>query len=202
MHALGSRMVLFAAAAAAAALMIADEASAQTLATRTLTAITPPKPSRVVLRPTYQIRLESAWPVPPGETDACNNRASETLDGSLRRVGPNRYEGRFVRQTRLGFCGTHGPAVATCGAVLRGEGEVGVVGEVAAGADGRPTMSLAWQPVPGTTRIRIEGSCAPRFTEALEGMYRDAVHLVDFPVPEEGRHDIALEDYGRKLEIR
>ncbi len=200
MPSLPARMLL--SAAAIGALMLADEAAAQALAARTLTAIAPPPAGLVALRPRYQVQLESAWPIPPGETDRCNNRASETLEGSLRRVGASRYEGRFVRQTRLGFCGRHGPAVETCGAVLRGEGEVGVVGEISYGAEGRPTMSLVWQPVPGTTRIRIEGSCAPRFTEALEGMYRDAVHSVDFALPEEGRHQLSLEDYGRTLEIR
>jgi hypothetical protein len=63
-------------------------------------------------------------------------------------------------------------------------------------------MSLVWQPIPGTTRIRLEGSCAPRFTAALERMYRDAVHSVDFALPEEGQHQVALEDYGRTLDIR
>ncbi len=188
--------------AAIAVLMLADETAAQSLAARTPTAITPSHAPPVVLQHTYQLRLGSAWPVPAGETDQCNNRASETLEGSLRRVGARRYEGRFLRETRLGFCGTHGPAVETCGAVLRGEGEVGVVGEISRRADGRPVMTLVWQPVPGTTRIRIEGSCAPRFTEALEEMYRNAVHSVDFALPEEGRHRVALEDYGRTLEIR
>jgi hypothetical protein len=79
---------------------------------------------------------------------------------------------------------------------------VGVVGEITNGRDGWPTMTLVWQPVAGTTRIRIEGSCAAPFTEALEEMYRDAVHSVDFEVPEEGRHEVTLEDYGRTLEIR
>jgi hypothetical protein len=192
------RRRLILSAAAIATLMLADEAEAQIL---TLTG-TPPPAARVVLRPGYQVRIESAWPVPTGETDQCNNRAFETLEGSLRRVGTNRYAGRLLRRTRLGFCGTHGPAVTPCGAVLRGEGEVGVIGEISYASDGRPIMVLLWQPVPGKTRTRTEGSCAPGFTKALEGMYRDAVHSVDFALPEEGRHKLALEDYGRTLEIR
>ena len=48
----------------------------------------------------------------------------------------------------------------------------------------------------------MEGSCAPRFIEALEGMYRDAVHSVDFMLPEGEGDKVALEDYGRTLEIR
>ena len=187
--------------ATAAALLMADHAAAQTLGLRTLGGFRP-TPRAATLRPSYQLRLDSAWPSPAGETDACNNRASESLEGSLRRVGTNRYEGRFTRQTRLGFCGTHGTAVEACGAVLRGEGDVGVVGRVAAGADGRPVMTLFWQPVPGTTRIRMEGSCAPAFTQALEEMYRHAVHSVEFAVPDQGVKRVALEDYGRTLEIR
>ncbi len=186
---------------AAAALMLAGESAAQTHAPRTLTVVTPTRASRVVLRPIYEVRLESAWPAPPGETDQCNNRASETLEGSLRRVAEGRYEGRFLRQTRLGFCGSHGPAVEPCGAVLRGEGEVGVVAEVTY-TNGLPVMSLLWRPVPGTTRIRIEGSCAQHFTEALGRMYRDAAHSVDFPVPEASRQRLTLEDYGRTIDIR
>jgi hypothetical protein len=184
---------------ALAVMILASDAGAQALATRL--AGMPPAPP-VVLRPAYQVKLTSAWPAPRGETDACNNRASETLAGPLRRVSATRYEGRFTRETRLGFCGTHGSAVESCGAVLRGEGEVGVVGEVGYGGDGRPTMSLVWQPLPGGTRIRVEGSCPPRFTEALEAMYRNAVHSVDFPLPEEGYTALALEDYGRTLEMR
>lgn len=194
------RRTLILSAVAIAALILADEAAAQTLAARTLGGITPPTP-RVVLRPRYRVRIESAWPTPPGETDQCNNRASETLEGSLRRVGTTRYEGRLHRQSRLGFCGTHGTAVTSCGAVLRGEGEVGVVAEVT-DINGAPVMSLVWRPMPGTTRVRIEGSCARRFMEALERMYRDAAHSVDFPVPGEGGHHLTLEDYGRTIDIR
>jgi hypothetical protein len=189
-------------AAAITALILAADVTGQVLASRAPPDHPAPPANRVVLRPSYQLQLESAWPAPPGETDACNNRASETLAGSLRRVGANRYEGRFTRRTRLGFCGTHGAAVQRCGAVLRGEGQVGVVGVISAGAAGRPTMSLVWQPIPGTTRIRMDGSCAPRFIAALEGMYRDAVHSVDFSVPVEEHEKAILEDYGRTLEIR
>jgi hypothetical protein len=183
---------------AAAGMLGTADVPAQVLTARDANLTTPP----AALRSSYRLHLTSAWPVPAGETEACNNRASETLDGSLRRVAPNRYEGRFTRQTRLGFCGTHGTAVERCGAVLRGKGEVGMVGEVSWGPDGRPTMSLVWQPVPGTTRIGVEGSCAPRFTAALERMYRNAVHSVDFTMPAEGVQRLALEDYGRTLEIR
>jgi hypothetical protein len=189
-------------AATAAVLLLADHAAAQILGLRTLGGVTPTPPRAAMLRPSYQLRLDSAWPSPAGETAACNNRASESLEGSLRRVGANRYEGRFTRQTRLGFCGTHGTAVEPCGAVLRGEGDVGVVGRVTAGSDGRSVMTLVWQPIPGTTRIRIEGSCAPAFTHALGEMYRNAVHSVDFAVPDQGLKRVALEDYGRTLEIR
>ncbi|HET8623569.1 MAG TPA: hypothetical protein VFM14_08400 [Gemmatimonadales bacterium] len=185
-----------------ATLMLADDAAAQTLTVGAPTGTAPRAVPVVVLRPRYQIRLESAWPVPQGETDACNNRASDRLEGSLYRVGPNRYEGRFARETRLGFCGTHGTAVDACSAVLRGEGYVAVVGEVSAEAGGRPTMTLVWQPVPETTRTDIEGTCAPRFTEALEAMYRNSVHSVDFPVPAREHERIPLEDYGRTVDIR
>jgi hypothetical protein len=189
-------------AIAASSAHVAGPVSAQALAAGLVAARTPPPGVRVALQPSYEVQLYSHWPVPPGETDACNNRASETLKGSLRRVAGNRYEGRFTRRTRLGFCGRHGTAVDRCGAVLRGEGQVGVVGELSYGAAGRPTMALVWQAVPGTTRIRVEGSCAPRFIEALEGMYRTAVHTVDFAIPEAGHHRLTLEDYGRTLEIR
>jgi hypothetical protein len=185
--------------------MIPSEVAAQAAPVRALTSVTTVRPTArptAVLRPSYQLRLESAWPAPEGESDACNNRASETLTGWLRRVATNRYEGRFVRETRLGFCGRHGPAVQACGAVLSGNGEVGVVGEVTAGAGGRPVMALFWQAIPGTTRIRIEGSCAPKFSEALEAMYRGAVHSVDFAVPDAGSHRMSLDDYGRTLHIR
>jgi hypothetical protein len=37
-----------------------------------------------------------------------------------------------------------GLIVHRCGAVLRGEGEVGGVGEISSGAAGRATMSLVW----------------------------------------------------------
>lgn len=188
--------------AAAAVITLAGETGAQTLVARTSVAVTPPNPAPGPLRRSYQMRLESAWPAPGGETDRCNNRAFETLEGLLRQVGARRYEGRFARRTQLGFCGTHGPAVEPCGATLHGEGDVGVVAVIGYGADDRPLMSLVWQPVPGTTRVRIEGSCGPRFTDALEAMYRGAVHSVEFPLPAEGRHQVALEDYGRSLEIR
>ncbi len=177
------------------------ELRAQALATPARTP-GPPLAPAVVLRSHYELRLSSAWPAPPGESRECNNRATETLAGSLRRVAEGRYEGRFRRRTRLGFCGTHGPAVKSCGAVLHGEGDVGVVGEIAYSAGGRPTMTLVWQPVPGTTRVRVDGNCAVRFAGALERMYRDAVHSVDFAIPDEGPHRIALEDYGRTLQIR
>lgn len=155
----------------------------------------------VALRPAYHVRLESAWPAPAGETETCNNRAFETLVGTLRRVGPDRYEGRFARRTRLGFCGTHGPAIERCGAVLQGEGEVAAVGRIVPDRRG-PQLSLVWQPVPETTRIRVDGSCAPRFTAALGEMYRTAIHSVDFAVPSESPQKVVLDDYGRMLEIR
>jgi hypothetical protein len=183
-------------------LLLADHAAAQTRTLRTLGEVTPTPLRAATLRPSYQLRLDSAWPSPAGETDACNNRASESLEGSLRQVGATRYEGRFTRETRLGFCGAHGTAIERCGAVLRGEGDVGVVGRVTAGPDGRPVMTLIWQPIPGTTRVQVEGSCAPAFTRALEVMYRNAVHSVDFAVPGQGVQRVALEDYGRTLEIR
>ena len=172
--------------------------TAQTLAPRVAGAA-PVRP--VALRSAYHIVLESAWPAPAGETDACNNRASETLAGTLRRVGPDRYEGRFSRRTRLGFCGSHGAAVQPCGAVLHGAGDVLAEGRVVEGSQGTPTISLVWQPVAATTRITVDGSCAPRFTRALEGMYRTAIHSVDFAIPAAGRHQVVLEDYGRTLDI-
>jgi hypothetical protein len=187
---------------AIATLMLADRSAAQQLAVYPPTSPPPTAAAQVVLRPSYEVRLESAWPAPDGETDACNNRASETVEGSLKRVGPDRYEGRFVRRTRLGFCGTHGPAIEACSAVLLGDGELTVVGQVTAGSEGRPVMALVWQPVPGTTRIRIEGTCAPTFTEALAGMYRSAVHSLEFPIPDGERNRMPLEEYGRTLELR
>ena len=189
------------AAVIAAATLLPPEVAAQAVRVRALTSVPTPRPP-AVLRPSYHLRMESAWPAPDGETDACNNRASESLVGWLRRVAANRYEGRFVRETRLGFCGRHGTAVQACGAVLRGNSEVGVVGEVTAGAAGRPAIALFWQPIPGTTRIRVEGSCPPKFTEALEAMYRGAVHSVDFPVPDAGPRRMRLDDYGWTLDIR
>ena len=199
MPSIRTRMTLL--AATIAALRFGHPVLAQAVAGRIVAAPTPPPAVRVALQPSYRLQLESDWPVPPGETEACNNRASETLRGSLRRVAGNRYQGRFMRRTRLGFCGSHAAAVGRCGAVLQGEGEVGVVGEISYGAGGQPTMTLLWQPVPGTTRIRIEGSCAPRFINGLEAMYRSAVHSVDFVLPEPGQNRLTLEDYGRTLQI-
>jgi hypothetical protein len=186
------------AALAAVIALVVQRVSAQTLAAD------PPAiaaSSHVALRAAYHVRLESAWPAPAGETDACNNRASETLAGMLQRVGPDRYEGRFLRRTRLGFCGTHGPAVVRCGAVLRGTGEVAAVGRIVR-EGGRATMTLLWQPIPETTRVTLEGSCAPRFTSALEAMYRGGVHSVDFALPVASPDTVVLDDYGRTLEIR
>lgn len=180
------------------ALLLAGRGSAQSLATGEPPAVAA---RWVALRPAYQVRLESAWPAPPGESETCNNRASETLVGTLKRVGPDRYEGHFARRTRLGFCGTHGPAIERCAAVLHGKGEVTAVGRIGPG-EGGPQLSLVWQPVPETTRIRVEGSCAPRFTAALEAMYRTAIHSVDFPVPQETPQRAVLDEYGRVLEIR
>jgi hypothetical protein len=155
----------------------------------------------VPLRAVYHLRVESNWPAPVGETDACNNRASETLVGTLTRVAPDRYEGRLARRTRLGFCGTHGVAIERCRTVLRGSGEVVARGRVVSGPVGR-MLALVWQPVPETTRIAQDGSCMPRFTAALEAMYRTALHSVEFPLPATSPQRFVLEDYGRVLEIR
>jgi hypothetical protein len=179
-------------------LLPVHDARAQTLA-RPLAAPAP----NIPLRSVYGVRVESAWPTPPGETDACNNRASEVLVGTLHRAGNDRYDGRFVRRTRLGFCGTHAAAVDRCGLLLLGEGEVTVEGRVSRGADGISILSLTWHPVSSTTRLLVDGNCAPRFTAALEAMYRTAVHSVEFAVPAgEGPWEIALEDYGRRIELR
>jgi hypothetical protein len=191
-------LVRISALAGAAALLLSGGVAAQSPDVRGTPATAL---GAVPLRSVYAVRLESAWPAPAGETDACNNRATETLVGTLRRVAPDRYEGRLERRTLLGFCGTHGAAVQPCGAVLRGEGEVAAEGRVVRDR-GRARMSLIWQPVPGTTRTALEGSCAPRFTAALEAMYRTAVHAVDFELPPASPHRVVLEDYGRMLEIR
>jgi hypothetical protein len=172
------------------------------LAAAAAPSVRPPPPD--ALRSSYQLRLTSAWPAPSGETEACNNRATEVLEGTLHRVSGTRYEGRFHRSTAIGFCGAHGAATAdaACAARLEGSGEVIVTGDVAPAGTAAATMTLLWRPDAARTAAAVRGTCAGRFQGALKAMYLTVSQRVDFTVPvETGAHSLALEDYGWTLDI-
>lgn len=148
-----------------------------------------------VLRAEYRVRLTSAWPVYPGESEECNNRGEEVLEGTLVRVAGRRYAGRFRRETRLGFCGTHGMRQPEpCGLRLSGRGEVAV--EAIASPDGRE-LHLRWIPARKATDVVVSGSCSAVFQAGLREMYLSAPHAVEFRLPHgAGARSETLEDYG------
>ncbi len=148
-----------------------------------------------VLRAEYRVRLTSAWPVYPGESERCNNRGEEVLEGTLVRVADRSYAGRFRRETRLGFCGTHGVwQPEPCGLRLSGWGVAAV--EAIASADGRE-LQLHWTPVREDTEVLVSGSCSAEFQDGLREMYLTAPHAIELPLPRTADPlTETLDDYG------
>jgi hypothetical protein len=187
---------------------LATPAPAQTpapVAPASLTLTAPPisAPAPGALKSAYRLRLTSRWPqqiVAAG----CRNGGEETLDGTLTRSPDGTYSGSFARQTRLLFCGAHGPAASACSLDLVGQGRVtmtGVVMEDETSPSGR-SIRVTWTPDAGH-EAEVSGQCAEGFKQAVRSMYLSTLHAAEFPLTTVGsgpRTD-ELESYAWRVEV-
>jgi hypothetical protein len=150
------------------------------------------------LKHEYTLRLASAWPSPAGETDECNNRSSETLAGALVRVDAGHYGGRLVRQSDIGFCGSHPATGPACSARLQGVDTVDAVVELGPATPGGHESRIAWRPRGEGKSVESWGSCDERFSSALRRMYGSVTHSLELVLPERGAglRKQALDDWG------
>ncbi|HET9726033.1 MAG TPA: hypothetical protein VFP28_03890 [Gemmatimonadales bacterium] len=196
---LAAVLVLSGAAATASAQASAADAASTSLA---LTAAAAPDPLPSALKSEYHLRLTSRWPQESLSAD-CRNGGEETLDGTLSRNGDGTYSGRFTRETRLLFCGAHGPVASACSLVLVGEGRVAMTGVVMAD-DNSPSgrsIRVTWSPAAGQ-QAAVTGDCAEGFQQAVRGMYLSTLHAAEFPLTTVGsgpRTD-ELESYAWRVE--
>ena len=188
------------AAAVALMLFVVPPAAAQAIA------YGEPPPIRTraaILADRYHIRLTSAWPQLPA-VDSCENGGDETVEGTLTRTATGDYAGTLSRQTRLLFCGAHGPAGDRCALVLDGEGAVVTRGMVV--PDERsPTgrvLRMAWTPA-AEHSAQVSGECGAEFKERVERMYLSVRHGAEFALPDGGAapRTERLEDYPWVVEI-
>lgn len=163
----------------------------------------PPMPGPGALKSAYRLRLTSMWPqqiVAAG----CRNGGEETIDGTLTRNPDGSYAGNFSRQTRLLFCGAHGPVASACSLDLVGKGRVtmtGVVLEDETSPSGR-SIRVTWAPDAGHEAV-VSGECADGFKQAVREMYLSTLHAAEFPLTTVGsgpRSD-ELESYAWRVEV-
>ena len=172
-------------------------------ASLTLTAPPIPAPAPGALKAAYRLRLTSMWPQQI-VTAGCRNGGEETLDGTLTRNPDGTYSGSFARQTRLLFCGAHGPVASACSLELVGKGRVtmtGVVLEDETSPSGR-SIRVSWTPAAGH-EAAVSGECADGFKQAVRGMYLSTLHAAEFPLTTVGsgpRTD-ELESYAWRVEV-
>jgi hypothetical protein len=155
------------------------------------------------LKSVYHLRLTSRWPQEAVSAE-CRNGGVETVAGTLSRAADGTYSGSFVRETRLLFCGAHGPATSACSLDLVGKGSVAMTGVVMAdeaSPSGR-SIRVTWTPAAGQ-QAAVTGSCAQGFKEAVRGMYLSTLHAAEFPLTTVGsgpRTD-ELESYAWRVEL-
>ena len=85
----------------------------------------------------------------------------ESLAGTLSRNAEGTYSGSFTRETRLLFCGSHGPVTSACSLDLVGKGSVAMTGVVLAdetSPSGR-SIRVTWTPAAGH-QAAVTGNCA------------------------------------------
>ena len=162
-----------------------------------------PGPASGALKPVYRIRLTSRWPQESLSAE-CRNGGVETVTGVLNRNADGTYSGSFARETRLAFCGAHGPATAACSLDLVGKGSVSMRGAVMAdetSPSGR-SIRVTWTPAAGH-QAAVTGDCAEGFKEAVREMYLSTLHAAEFPLTTLGagpRTD-ELESYAWRVEV-
>ncbi|MGH7512180.1 MAG: hypothetical protein ACREOQ_04560 [Gemmatimonadales bacterium] len=172
-------------------------------ASLTLTAPPRPAPAPGALKSAYRLHLTSMWPQQI-VTAGCRNGGEEMLDGTLIRNSDSTYSGSFIRQTRLLFCGAHGPAASACSLDLVGKGRVtmtGVVLEDETSPSGR-SIRVTWTPAAGH-EAEVSGECAEGFKQAVRSMYLSTLHAAEFPLTTVGsgpRTD-ELETYAWRVEM-
>lgn len=168
------------------------------------------------LRRAYRIGLVSAWPVPAGESDACNNRSTASLNGMLTQVDQSHYAGQLERRTDLGFCGRHpgsGAVSNACSMRLTGTDTVEAVAEVAEPDGNGRAARLVWRPTADTVNGgavngdavngKATGTCSTTFARALERMHATVAHGIELTLPAAtvGHSEQSLDDWGWKVVI-
>lgn len=162
-----------------------------------------PRPAGGALKSMYRIRLTSRWPQESVSPD-CRNGGLETLTGTLGRHADGTYSGNFTRETRLLFCGAHGPLTSACSLDLAGKGSVEMTGVVMTdetSPSGR-SIRVTWTPAAGH-QAAVTGTCAEGFKQAVRGMYLSTLHAAEFPLTTVGsgpRTD-ELESYAWRVEL-
>ena len=189
-----------AAASASAQASSAEGGAAPSLA---LTSATAPEPVPGALKSVYHLRLTSLWPQ-ESLSAHCRNGGEETLDGMLARNEDGTYSGSFTRETRLLFCGAHGPVASACSLVLVGKGRVAMTGTVMAD-DNSPSgrsIRVTWTPAAGH-QAAVTGHCAEGFKDAVRGMYLSTVHAAEFPLTTvgSGPRTEEPESYAWRVEV-
>jgi hypothetical protein len=163
-----------------------------------------PRPTPSNLAPAYRLRLTSAWPRWEGAPAGCADGGLETVEGILRRTGAEQYSGRFIRRTRLLFCGSHGSGTGTCELILEGSGKVEMTGAVMPDETSPSGSSarLAWVPT-GDHNAVVAGPCEEGFKQAVQQMYLSVRHGAEVPLPAAGTGPIRqrLENYAYVAEI-
>ena len=160
-------------------------------------------PAPGALKSAYRIRLTSRWPQ-ESVSAQCRNGGLETLTGTLSRNADGTYFGNFTRETRLLFCGAHGPVTSACSLDLVGKGSVAMTGAVMAdeaSPSGR-SIRVTWTPAAGH-QAAVTGTCAQGFKQAVRGMYLSTLHAAEFPLTTVGsgpRTD-ELESYAWRVEV-
>lgn len=162
-----------------------------------------PGPAPGALKSAYRIRLTSRWPQESVSAE-CRNGGLETLIGTLNRNADGTYAGDFTRETRLLFCGAHGPVASACSLDLVGKGRVAMTGVVMAdetSPSGR-SIRVTWTPA-ARHQAAVTGNCAQGFKQAMRGMYLSTLHAAEFPLTTVGsgpRTD-ELESYAWRVEV-
>lgn len=157
------------------------------------------------LASTYRLKLTSAWPqAAAGGEDDCRNGGDETVEGALQRGVDGVYRGSLDRRTVILFCGAHASGGEACALVLVGEGEVTMTGHAVPDetSPSGSALRLSWRPS-ASHASAVRGACSAGFKQAVERMYRSAVHGVEFAVPAAGAapRTERLENYAWTVEV-